>query len=361
MRECRCRRVGVSGSIFLLGLVTFLIHSYHFINEGSVYQILTGVAPPMSVSVGLMLVGVWVYHSSIEGKYIVRLLGWVIGGAIALAGLGGALLLYQITHGAEMSDAIFMIANWAATGGLGGTIVGYYELQLIETRDELAEEKDILAEQRAGLERQNERLERITQIISHDIRNPLNVAEGRMELAKEREDVSELEPAVDALERMNAIIGDTLEIAQCGEPVDEEEKEVISLEDLAEESWTGVGTVDGELDIIGDIQFSGDLSRLRNVFENLFRNAIEHGGQDVTVTVGLLKDASGIYIEDDGVGIPEDVDVFEAGFTTNTDGTGLGLSIVRDIVTAHGWNVSVTSSANGGARFEITGVSERIT
>ncbi|TKX52357.1 HAMP domain-containing sensor histidine kinase, partial [Halorubrum sp. SP9] len=55
-----------------------------------------------------------------------------------------------------------------------------------------------------------------------------------------------------------------------------------------------------------------DKSRLKQVFENLFRNSIEHGGSDVTVTVGELDD--GFYIEDDGPGISSEEydDIFEA-------------------------------------------------
>lgn len=48
--------------------------------------------------------------------------------------------------------------------------------------------------------------------------------------------------------------------------------------------------------------------------------------------------------------------VFESGYSTSKDGTGFGPSIVRQVVEAHGWTVDVTEAADGGARFEITGV-----
>lgn len=90
--------------------------------------------------------------------------------------------------------------------------------------------------------------------------------------------------------------------------------------------------------------------------ENLFRNAVEHGGTDVTVQIGELPNKNGLYIEDDGKGIPpDDRDrIFESGYSTADDGTGLGLAIVRRIVEAHGWTLAVTESAEGGTRFEIT-------
>jgi signal transduction histidine kinase len=94
------------------------------------------------------------------------------------------------------------------------------------------------------------------------------------------------------------------------------------------------------------------------VLENLFRNAIEHGRSDVTIRVGTLSDETGFYVEDDGPGIPSDTrdEVFEQGYSTADDGTGFGLSIVREIAEAHGWEISATDSAEGGARFEIRGV-----
>jgi len=76
----------------------------------------------------------------------------------------------------------------------------------------------------------------------------------------------------------------------------------------------------------------------------------------VTVTVGSLED--GFYVADDGPGIPEAdrEKVFESGYSTDGDGTGLGLAIVRRIAQAHGWDVTLTTSESGGARFEFHGV-----
>lgn len=77
---------------------------------------------------------------------------------------------------------------------------------------------------------------------------------------------------------------------------------------------------------------------------------------DVTVTIGDLD--RGFYVEDDGPGIPEEERdaVFKAGYSTNEAGTGFGLNIVKQVVQSHGWEIIVTESLDGGARFEITGV-----
>jgi len=63
-------------------------------------------------------------------------------------------------------------------------------------------------------------------------------------------------------------------------------------------------------------------------------------------------------VADNGGGIPPERrnQIFETGFTTDPDGTGFGLSIVQQIVTGHDWEIQVTESSSGGARFEVTGV-----
>ncbi|WP_277814717.1 sensor histidine kinase [Haloarcula limicola] len=90
----------------------------------------------------------------------------------------------------------------------------------------------------------------------------------------------------------------------------------------------------------------------------MFRNAIEHGTADTSVRLGLLDDERGLYVEDDGPGIPPEVRerVFESGHMTKADGTGFGLATVRQTVDAHGWSVDIRESVTGGARFEITGI-----
>jgi signal transduction histidine kinase len=209
---------------------------------------------------------------------------------------------------------------------------------------------------RRELERQNDRLETFASMVSHDLRNPLNVAQGRVDLAAEETESDHLDAASTALDRMEALIDDVLALARQGQPIDEPER--VDLGTVAEEAWYVVATDEATLDVADTRRLLADDSRLQQLFENLFRNAVEHGGEDVTVRVGLLESRAGFFVADDGPGVPDEEkdDVFESGYTTNTDGTGFGLAIVEEIVTAHGWAVSVTDAEDGGARFEITDV-----
>jgi PAS domain S-box-containing protein len=218
------------------------------------------------------------------------------------------------------------------------------------------EQERSLREQRDRLRRENERLDQFASIVSHDLRNPLTVANGQLELARTERDSEHLDEVATSLERMGTIIEDVLAMARGGQAVEESELDPIDLADVARKCWVTVETADADLEVTTDATVRADRDRLKRVLENLCRNAIEHGGRGVTVTIGGRDD--GFYVADDGTGIPpEDRDsVFEFGYTTTDDGTGFGLAIVKEIVAAHGWSIDVIESAGGGARFEIGGV-----
>ncbi|WP_227134665.1 PAS domain S-box protein [Halorubellus salinus] len=206
-------------------------------------------------------------------------------------------------------------------------------------------------ERERRLRQQNERLDEFAGVISHDLRNPLTVAKGRAALLAEQTDSSHLDPLRESLDRMEAIVEDTLMLARQGDSISETES--VSLTDLVGRCWATVDTEDASIEIVDEMTFQGDAERLRHVFENLFRNAIEHGGSDVTVRVGQNGER-GLYVEDDGPGIPVEMreDVFEPGESSAPDGTGFGLAIVKRIVEAHGWEVTVSDGTDGGTRFE---------
>jgi len=202
------------------------------------------------------------------------------------------------------------------------------------------------------LERQNERLEEFANVVSHDLRNPLSVAQGQLELVREDCDSGQFDPIERAHNRMERLIEDLLTLAREGNVVTDTES--VELSEIAANCWANVKTDNASIVIDTNQTILADNSRLKQVFENLMRNAIEHGDDTVTITIGGLID--GFYIEDDGSGIPpsDRSDVFEAGYSTNSDGTGFGLRITKQIIEAHGWTVNLTEGTEGGARFEIT-------
>ena len=212
-------------------------------------------------------------------------------------------------------------------------------------------------EHRATLEAKNDQLEEFASIVSHDLRNPLSVAEGFLELAREEHDSDALEKVAGAHTRMNELIEDILTLSREGEVVGE--LTPVALAGVSEEGWGHVETGEATLTVETESQILADENRVRQLLENLFRNSVEHGttdGEPVTVRVGDLPD--GFYVEDTGAGIDPELreQLFEPGVSSKDDGTGIGLRVVRRIVAAHGWSVKLTESAEGGARFEITGI-----
>ncbi len=203
---------------------------------------------------------------------------------------------------------------------------------------------------------QNERLEEFAGIVSHDLRNPLSVAQGYLDLLDaDPELVGEIDAALDRISRMSE---DLLTLARDGELVGEIWR--IPLDEAAVDAWELVETTDARLvfdDDPGSIE--ADRDRLVELFENLFSNAAQHatnGTDPVRIIVGGLDD--GFFVADDGSGVPDDEKalVFERGYTTSEDGTGFGLRIVEVLANAHGWEVELVDSEAGGARIEIRGV-----
>jgi signal transduction histidine kinase len=202
---------------------------------------------------------------------------------------------------------------------------------------------------------------------------------GRTTVIAELADDQQIRDHIDELDRAHSrmlrIIEDVLTLAREGQSINE--KTEVEVGAVAADAWSHVETDAAELAVEDHQVVLADPERLGQVFENLFRNSVEHGSTDsrpeaddsvehaddstdetMTVTVGSLADADGFYVADDGPGIdPELRDrVLEAGVTGDEDGTGLGLGIVSNIASAHEWNLDVTESESGGARFEFTGV-----
>jgi signal transduction histidine kinase len=158
----------------------------------------------------------------------------------------------------------------------------------------------MLRERTFELERQTERLQNFASVVTHDLRNPLQVAMINLDIARNEHDTERLAKIEGTLDRM-------------GEGAIEEG--TVDIEIVVEAAWDSVESEDARLVVGAEGLIRADAAHLQHAFENLSRNALEHGGPGVTVTVGALG-----------------------------------------IVEAHGWTISVVESADGGARFEITGV-----
>ena len=251
----------------------------------------------------------------------------------------------EITNEREDGEE-FVIDQTIAPLTDGGELTGFVAINRDITE---------LEEQRRELRRQNERLETFGRTVAHDLRNPLNVIDANLNMARATDDPEEAHTKIrKAVDRMEELIDELLALAKQGKSV--LEPKPASLEAVARAGWNTVDTQVMSLNIVADATVLMDESRVQELFANLFRNAREHVGEEAAIRVGPLPD--GFFVEDDGPGIPPEKRdaVLTSGFTTSKKGTGFGLSIVTQIVEAHDWEVTVAESSEGGARFEFHGV-----
>jgi len=214
-------------------------------------------------------------------------------------------------------------------------------------------------------EEERRRFDKFASYVSHDLRTPLQIIVGALERAREGD-----EEALDRIERATDRVGeiiDDLSSLSKGDQADTSfSAEVLDaldigvstteLPSLVESVWQldSPETSTLEVEMPAGTEIVAEMETVRPLVENLLKNAVDHAGPEVTVRVGTM--ARGFYVADDGPGIPpEERDrIFEEGYTTDEEGSGTGLTIVSETVKQQGWEIAVTESTSGGARFEIT-------
>jgi len=206
--------------------------------------------------------------------------------------------------------------------------------------------------QERTLRQQNERLAKIAIVAAHELRNELQVASGRFDLATG--DPEQADVVADSLAQLETITDDVVRLANA--ETHEADKRTEWLSTAAREVWEALPTAQAQLEITDDRLVVADPRALRLFFDILLSNALEHGGEDVTVTLAGTED--GFFVADDGAGIDLDPPerVFDVGFELGGNDVGIGLYVARRIATDHGWSLEATNREEGGARFDVVGV-----
>jgi signal transduction histidine kinase len=324
----------------------------------------------LPVAIGSVLIALgWLLDDELSPATYRRLYRWMGFGLSVFFVVG--FWFGQLSRAFGTSFALAIVSSLGTGLALGG-IIGIYAVRLRRAN--------------AQLRAQNERLDEFASIVGHDLRNPLNTLSISLELAERTGDEEHFERATRSVDRMEGLIDDLLALARQGESAGEPEP--VSLAAVTDDARDTVETGDATVTVTEDLTVRADRSRLRQLLENLLRNAVEHGSTSpgsqapedavehgspnsrgeipehpiqyvgtVTITVGAIDDR-GFYVADDGPGIPDDErsQIFETGYSTAGSGSGIGLAIVKRIVDAHDWEITVTDSEAGGARFEITAV-----
>jgi len=236
---------------------------------------------------------------------------------------------------------------WVESVGTSNpTPEGHYVVNTRDISDQKRREQE--------LRKTNEHLEQFNQFLTHDLRNPLSVARGYLELAATDMSSKHHEQIQSALHRMETLIDELRADSTVDQLVVDDEP--LKLDAVCETCWQHVSTTNATLQTAVDHRIIADRFRLMQLIENLFRNAVDHNEGGVMVTVGTLE--TGFYVADDGTGVPEPKreKMFEHGYSTAADGTGVGFDIISQVAEAHDWALSTAESSEGGLRVEITDV-----
>ncbi len=203
---------------------------------------------------------------------------------------------------------------------------------------------------------------------SHELRGPLTVIRGNLDLLKRKLNEAERRESLIAIERetvrMAKIVDDLLLLAEV-ESGESTRHQTVSLKAILLEEVERARTIAGNRKIIidrqQDVSVKGDAQRLKQLLANLVDNAIKYTPEHGTITLSLFKDLEWARLEvtDTGIGIaPEHLPhIFDRFYRVDkarsrgSGGTGLGLAIVKGIAEQHGGKVTVTSEPGKGSTF----------
>lgn len=215
------------------------------------------------------------------------------------------------------------------------------------------------------LQDSNKKLEQFAYVASHDLQEPLRMVSSYMdllesELGDELDDETEeyFAFAIDGAERMRAMIDGLLQYSRVQTRADSFEVVDASavLGDTLQDLELTLDQSDAVVEFDELPTVRADRNQLGQVFQNLIKNAIEHGGEGIHIEITATERPMGVEfaVTDDGPGIPayrqeEVFDIFEKG--QKSDGTGIGLAVCQEIVDRHDGDMWVESTDGDGTTF----------
>jgi signal transduction histidine kinase len=193
---------------------------------------------------------------------------------------------------------------------------------------------------------------------SHELRTPIAIARGELELARpltaESPEVgAAVESALEEVGRLQTLAVDLLDLARtraAGPP----QPILVDLGEVCEQAVDNVRRAGERRDVTVSLHGRGttvgDETALVRAVTNLVDNAVRHAAHSVTVTIAGRNGATDVEVADDGAGFPSEViDRSGKRFMPGAHGTGLGLAIVETIAAAHGGTLVLSNRADGSS------------
>ncbi len=313
--------------------------------------------------VGVLLVGESLHPLDVSRRRTQQLLLLAAAGAAIAALVSG----WQITGRAlgPIAEVTGAARRIAATG--------QFERRIAEppTRDELGELTATFNAMLASLERTFERQREFIADVSHELRGPLMVIRGNLDLLKRKlPEVEREESAADASEegdRMSRLVADLLFLAEV-DAREVVEHDPVALVEVAQEVWGRAKALDGGCHEVVLAQSDpatvlGDRDRLGQMLWNLVENALRYTPEGGQITLSLRNDqqVAELSVADNGVGISAEhlTRIFDRFYridrarSHSRGSTGLGLAIVKQVAEAHGGQVRVRSEPGKGSVFSV--------
>jgi signal transduction histidine kinase len=208
--------------------------------------------------------------------------------------------------------------------------------------------------------------------VTHDLMTPITIARGHVDIlgrssSPTSEELAETKQViVEELRRIESMVGDLLLVGRLDDDAAALQRERIDAEDflhIVADRWSVVGERNWTIDIDAPGTFLADGNTLAQAIDNVVENAVSYTVPGDAITFRARGAGTSLQIEvvDTGLGIPEAAlpHVFDRFYradrarSRSTGGSGLGLAIVRDVVEAHGGQVTIESPPAGGTRLTI--------
>jgi signal transduction histidine kinase len=281
-------------------------------------------------------------------------------GYFPVRGAGGQVDSVLVLEAGQAFSSVRDALRRALWGGVALSAVGALALALVAARwlrDERARRE---AAARAA---RGEALTKMAAMAAHEIRNPLGVIRGTVELMRERSglklserDKEALEDVLGEVERLRRLTEDLLDLS-ADRPLAAQR---LSLSEVLEEAARGTEAAFPAVKVRRSFPelppVEGDAGRLRQVFANLLQNAAQAQGEgEVRLAAESDGSAVRVRVEDDGPGVAPEVRerLFDLFVTGKANGTGLGLALCRRLVERHGGTVALVPEQRKGSTFEV--------
>jgi signal transduction histidine kinase len=315
-------------------------------NLGSFFEVLEVVWP---VALLVLMVRLTARVKAGHGEEgCCRVAGWCLAGWVFVGGFGALLIGHQADLGVAIHKPIVVVSDMAIGGAALGLLVGRYD---VERRAEYAE-----------VRRLNRRLEFLNDLLGHDVRNDVSVVDAYAQgLAADYGPDDRFEGIrrkVDHVTELIHVAGELNEAETTDRDLQAVDLSTVvrrAVERTREGFPEATVRVGGELPEAVTVR--GD-SLVGSVFDNLLRNAVQHGGgsPEVVVSMSVSADEVSVRVADDGPGIPDSVreNLFGEGTAgQNSGGTGLGLYLVSRLVDRYGGRVEVEANEPTGTVFTV--------